>query len=250
MWRWATLLLALSATAAGQSDAPDDWDMCRNGLFPTEPPFAHARVTGPGRLRFLGDMDGCPDKGRACATGPYVIEGDEVLTSKVHGAYTCAFYPSKRGGTAGWVETARLNPLPVEPEPEAEDWIGKWSSEGNPEINIRLLDGKFEVGGESYWPSPDPPIEQRPGGPNMGFIKGPLRIEGHRAQYANDYCEIEFTLIGDFLFAGDNRQCGGMNVSFSSVYRRISLEPDECDAIDYIDGPPRCSASGELLESP
>ena len=30
------------------------------------------------------------------------------------------------------------------------------------------------------------------------------------------------TLLGDLLIAGDNRQCGGMNVSFSAVYRRVT----------------------------
>lgn len=239
MRRLAVLVLALSTSATAQPDDAD-WDFCRNGLFPTEPPFSHARVSGPGRLHFLDDMDGCPDEGARCASGPYVIEGDGVLTSKVHGAYTCAFYPSDGGGTAGWVETTRLRPLPVETEPANDAWIGKWSSDGNPEVNIRLRDGALQIGGEAYWPSPNPPIEQRPGGPNMGHIQGPLRVSGNRASYDDDYCRIDLMLVGDLLIAGDNNRCGGMNVSFSSVYKRVSKAPDACDALDYIEDSPQC----------
>ena len=234
MKRLAFLVLALSTAAAAQSDG-NEWDLCRNGLFPSEPPFSHAQVKGQGRLRFLSDMDGCPDSRTNCASGPYVIAGDRVLTSKVHGAYTCAFFPSRGGGTAGWVETARLRPLPIDPEPADAAWIGKWSSEGNPEVNIRPRGEGLEIGGEAYWPSPDPPIEERPGGPNVGYIQGALRVSGNNAEYDDDSCRIEFTLVGDLLVAGDNQTCGGMNVSFSSIYKRISRRPDDRDALDEIE---------------
>jgi hypothetical protein len=223
--RWlAVLLLASAATASAQP--VEEWDFGRNGLFPEEPPFAHAEVAGQGRLRFLEDMDGCPDKGAACPARGYVIPGDKVLTSKVHGAYTCAFYPSRGGGTAGWVETARLRPLPVEPAPRAEAWIGQWSSEGNPVVTIRRSGEELGIDGEAYWPSPNPPVEERPGGPNIGSIGGAFRVTGSRAEYdEGDGCQVSFTLVGDLLIAGDNHRCGGMNVSFSGVYKRTSRRP-------------------------
>lgn len=223
--RWlAVLLLASGATAS--AEPAEDWDFCRNGLFPEEPPFAHAQVTGQGQLRFLEDMDGCLDKGATCPARGYVIPGDRVLTSKVHGAYTCAFYPGRGGGTAGWVETARLRPLPVERAPRAEAWVGQWSTEGDNGVTIHRRGEAFEIDGEAYWPSANPPIEERPGGPNIGSIGGMLRVEGNRAEYdEGEGCQVSFTLIGELLIAGDNHQCGGMNVSFSGVYKRTGRRP-------------------------
>lgn len=219
-WPAAFLLAFAFAAPAAAQDFDEDY-FCRNGLFPMEPPFAQARVNGSERLRFLEDMEGCPGKGtQACATRAYVVPGDTVLVSTLHGAFACAFYPSKGGGTAGWVEAARLDPLTIDDAPPPQAWAGRWSSQGNPEVTISLAGDVLAIEGEAYWPSPDPPIEERPGGPNMGFIGGALQVLGNRAVYDDDWCRIEFTLLGETLIAGDNLRCGGMNVTFSAVYAR------------------------------
>ena len=55
-----------------------------------------------------------------------------------------------------------------------------------------------------------------------GLRGGPLAISGHRATYADDnLCELELTLLPDFLLIADNHKCGGVNVTFSGVYRRV-----------------------------
>lgn len=219
-WPAAFLLAFAFATPAAAQDFGED-HFCRNGLFPMEPPFAQARVVGEGRLHFLEDMEGCPGKGvQACATKAYVIPGDVLLVSNLHGPFVCAFYPSPGGGTASWVETARLEPVAVDDMPPPSAWAGTWSSEGNPELTIQALPDGLAIEGEAYWPSPDPPIEERPGGPNMGFIGGALHVLGNRALYEEDSCRIEFTLLGETLIAGDNLRCGGMNVTFSAIYAR------------------------------
>ncbi len=33
-------------------------------------------------------------------------------------------------------------------------------------------------------------------------------------------CRVTLTLLPPFLLAGDNMNCGGMNVSFTGVYRK------------------------------
>jgi hypothetical protein len=35
-----------------------------------------------------------------------------------------------------------------------------------------------------------------------------------------DECRVVLTLLPPFLLAADNMKCGGMNVSFSGVYRK------------------------------
>ena len=213
------LPLALGLLAATPAFAQDD-TLCRNGLFPTEPPFAVADVTGKGRLWFHDDADGCPDTGEAaCRARAYVLPGDAVVIGKAQGPYTCAFYPSRGGGTAGWVETARLLPRDTEPEPSAAAWSGTWTSEGNPEVTLREDDGILMARGKAWWPGPVPTRAYPT--VHVGEIDGPLHVTGNRATYADeDLCEIVFTLLGDRLVSADNNRCGGANVSFSGVLRR------------------------------
>jgi hypothetical protein len=36
----------------------------------------------------------------------------------------------------------------------------------------------------------------------------------------DDICKITLRLVGDFLVADDNGDCGGVNVTFDGVYRK------------------------------
>lgn len=208
------LLLALGITAAhAQDDA-----MCRNGLFPSEPPFALARIGGSERAFFEDDMHGCPWRGSGCRTRSYVVPGDVVIINRTREGYVCAFYPSKGGGTAGWIASRRVELLPNPTSPPLAKWQGDWS-DGASDIVMRLDGGTLRVTGESYWPGPEPG-EMYPS-IHIGELDGTIEPVGQRAHYEDDnLCEVDFTLLGKYLIAGDNRQCGGVNVSFSGVYRR------------------------------
>ena len=37
---------------------------------------------------------------------------------------------------------------------------------------------------------------------------------------ADDICKMTLRLVGEYLIADDNGECGGMNVTFDGVYRR------------------------------
>ena len=209
----AAALVALPVAAQAQDDGT-----CRNGSFPTNNTiFGLAKVAGSARLAFLSDMDGCPNASARCRTRSYVVTGDTVLTGRTRGPFICAFFPNKGGGTAGWVETARLARTPVSARPPAAAWTGRWSAEGNPALRIALTGGRLLVQGEAYWPSAD---TDRPGGSHTGEVSGPLTISGNVAR--EPQCNIRFTLLGDLLVGSDpDMQCGGANVSFSEVYRRV-----------------------------
>lgn len=211
------LLFAVSSPAAA---AIDD-GFCRNGIFGVEnPSVGLAVIAGKGRAHFLEDMNGCPNGESRCRQNSYVIPGDTVITGRSQGRYVCVFFPNKRGGGAGWMESVRLRPLPVSQNPPIREWVGQWSDLGNPEVRFYVRRRKLMVEGDSYWPSPNPPLSERPGGPNVGNISEPVRVTGNRA-HATD-CNISFTLLGNWLVAADpDMQCGGMNVSFTGVYRRI-----------------------------
>jgi len=209
-----SILVTATAAQAAEYDAT-----CRNGLFPADPPFALAEVRGEERAYFRGDMNGCPWTRGACSSPSYVVSGDTVIISRIRKGYACAFYPGKGGGTAGWVPTRQLSLLFVDTHPNIESWTGAWSSLGNPAINIRQEFGRLRVSGEAFWPG-RPESTDWPS-IHVGEIAGSISVAGQRGDYRDDNdCKIRFTLLNDYLIAGDNRQCGGANVSFSGVYRR------------------------------
>ncbi|MBC9031104.1 hypothetical protein IAG41_01740 [Sphingomonas sp. JC676] len=73
--------------------------------------------------------------------------------------------------------------------------------------------------GEAYWPQPEPAKDLPPR--HSGEIDGKLTLLGNRARHDQDYCKIDLALIGDILIASDNDMCGGTNVRFNGVYRRV-----------------------------
>ncbi|MGE8259888.1 MAG: hypothetical protein ACN6RJ_10740 [Stenotrophomonas sp.] len=213
------LLATLSPLAAAASDLADGGSY-RNGLFPSaQSGFALARVVGTQRLYLLGDMDGCPAKGEpACRQRSYVVSGDTVVTSRDLGAYRCAFYPNKVGGSAGWVDRSKLQPLPVA-TPSLQDWVGDWK-DGDNGLRISVRGGQLHVEGDAYWPSANPTPEQRPYGPNMGQVEAQATPRGSQVDFVEDSCTVHAQVLGDVLVVSDNSECGGMNVRFDGVYRR------------------------------
>lgn len=214
--RVVPLLALLAAPGIAPASAAAD-DFCRNGLFPKEPPFALARITDE-RAFFHDDIDGCPQAGD-CRSRSYVIEDDVVLTGRTSGGFTCAFYPGANGGTAGWIETERLALIEHESNPALARWIGTWSVGDNPEVRFRVEGSVLHVAGEAFWPGHPDTTDWI--SIHVGEIAGAVSRNGLVGRYEDDnLCEIDFTLIGDYLVAGDNGNCGGANVSFSGVYRK------------------------------
>lgn len=216
-------LLALAAPALCLGAAPpEDFDpMCRNGLFASDPPFALATINRiKQRAVFQDDAQGCPWEGNKCATKAYVVPGDTVIISRVRKGFACAFYPSSGGGTAGWLATRQINLTRVDTRPDPARWLGEWSSEGNPTVRFTSTLNRVHVTGKAYWPGPEGTHDYHT--VHEGEIDGPVEITGHTGHYGEDenLCEVSFTLLGDYLLAGDNANCGGANVRFSGVYRR------------------------------
>ncbi len=217
--RLLLLLVTLSPMTAFATDMADDGS-CRNGSFPSEQSnFALAKVAGVSRLYFLDDMDGCPARGEpACRQHSYVVSGDTVVTGRDRGPFRCAFFPNKEGGSAGWVDSSRLQPLPVTP-PSLKLWVGDWH-DGDDGLKIRLHGRQLQVEGEAYWPSANPTPQERPGGPNLGGVEAVAAPHGDQVDFIEDSCKVHAQILGDVLVVSDNSECGGMNVRFDGVYRR------------------------------
>lgn len=225
MNRLALLVVLLGAwLLGGNAKAAEDDGFCRNGGFPSEQStFAQGKVIGSGRLDLLTDMNGCPSSTQKCNGFGYVLPGDVVVTGRTKGDYICAFYPNRSGGSAGWVEKARLTPVPFDARPALKDWAGRWK-DGDNELRFSLAHGQLHVKGDAYWPSANPSPQDAPGGPNIGSVDADAQPDGNKVQFSEgkdaDSCKVTATLLGTRLVVDDNGNCGGMNVRFSGVYQR------------------------------
>jgi hypothetical protein len=214
------LLLAFALPLAAQ--AAEDDGTCRNGLFTVDNPSPGlAMIRGKERAHFFEDMDGCPEAGARCRRKSYLIAGDKLVTGRSKGAWTCVFYPGGGGGSAGWMESNRLAAVPVNPAPPLSSWLGDWESDGARFVTFTRKSTGLAVKGTAFWPTRNPSPRDRPGGPNIGEIDGTARPQGNRLH--EESCDVRFVLLGDWLVASDpTRDCDGMNVTFSGVYKRAA----------------------------
>ena len=213
-------LIALCGPSLALASELADDGSCRNGAFPSQQSdFAVAKVVGTPRLYLLRDLEGCPEKGEAaCRQRSYVVSGDTVVTGRDLGPYRCAFFPNKVGGSAGWVDRSKLQPVP-QVTPTLQGWAGDWK-DGDNGLQIRVRGSQLQVEGDAYWPSANPSLEERPGGPHIGAVNASATPRGSQVDFVEDTCSVHAQLLGDMLVVSDNSECGGMNVRFDGVYRR------------------------------
>jgi hypothetical protein len=225
--RRALLLTAALCCAAGGAAAqaeggnPANW--CRNGAFTRDAEgFKTARVTGRkgARLYFYGDEEGCPGPSAGCRQKAYVVTGDEVVVSRAFGDWLCAWYQPARGPeTVGWLSAASLAVAePPAANPPLSAWLGAW---GFYDSELRLTRatkaGALRVEGEATW------VGANPGNVHVGEVSeeaapaGAVLSVGGSDEYD---CRLTLRLVGPYLLASDNKQCGGANVTFDGVYRR------------------------------
>ncbi|HZI19135.1 MAG TPA: hypothetical protein VEY09_11115 [Pyrinomonadaceae bacterium] len=212
------LLAACSAEARAQSDAnPDNW--CRNGLFTREEGelrLARVSTEPAGRVHFWGDDDDCPDGPAArCRLKSYLVAGDEMIVSRRRGGFVCAWFQPRRGGeTVGWLPADRLLIGENAPEPPPAAWAGHWKFyDSFIEIKRGRRAGELVVEGQAYWKGLGDNV-------HVGEINSALTPRGGRAIVEDDTCRVSLRLVGPYLVVNDNKQCGGVNVTFDGVYRK------------------------------
>ncbi len=183
-------------------------------------------VPGPKRYFHAGDArEGCPAPTAACRRRGYVVAGDRLVAWETHGRLTRVTYlaPGSTRSSEGWLETSALRRVTLA-APKASDWIGGWSGwESEIDIALGAKPGTFHLGGNATWGAHDPERVKR-GGVNYGMFGADLpEPTGSSLAFADSEepaCRIALRLLGPYLIARDNGQCGGMNVTFSGIYRK------------------------------
>ena len=213
-----TCVCAEQAAQAQNVDGnPPNW--CRNGLFPSEgAEFKLAQVTGikGARIHFFSDDDGCPNDKAKCIMRSYLIPGDRVLISKRYGPWICSWYQPRKGSeTVGWLPAESLVISPEkDARPAFERWIGLWKYYDQ-SLNIRRdrKEGFLRVEGDALWRGLGDNV-------HVGSVEDSAQPQGSELILVEGECRVSLRLVGDYILASDNAQCGGANVRFNGVYQR------------------------------
>ena len=201
-------------------------------------------IVKPGdRARFVkgGEQAGCPNASAACATRAFVVGGDPIVVSATAGEYACATFTGpwpKAVSTSGFLPRAQLGAPPPGTQINASSaWAGTWQSGDEQTITIRPKpDGRIAIEGDATWGGHDPDRVKR-GAVNAGTISAEVSIADGVAAFTMDgdgatkpfdfklpddslVCRVKLWRLGPYLVAADNLGCGGMNVTFTGVYRK------------------------------
>ena len=154
-----------------------------------------------------------------CGTGkclPMALKpGDPVVIGRQEIGWTCGYLVARKGSAQGWIQTASLREIPADPNPPLSAWIGEWIQDEN-HMTIRESNGKMAIDGEAYW------VDERHFG-RSGEISGEVTPAGNRLRYSEYGCVVDIALIGKYLLLNDNNMCGGVNVRFWGIWKRLAI---------------------------
>jgi hypothetical protein len=214
------LLLLLAMPVFAQLDGnPANW--CRQGFFPQESEtYRIAHVTGTAKQKayfYNDDRDDCPG-GKGCASKSYVIAGDELIVSRNYGNWACSWYaPVKGAPTVGWIATDRLEFAAA--DGPAASWTGRWKYYDDSIDITRGARGALIVKGKAFWHGLGDNIHFGDLDHKATPAGNVLKLgEDEREEYA---CKATLRRVGRYLIASDNMNCGGVNVTFTGVYRKV-----------------------------
>jgi hypothetical protein len=203
------------------SFAQEEFDVpansCRNGYFPQYGKYGIGIVKTPrgARTYIYNDDEGCPE-GKSCRSKEYLINGDEVITSRNYKGFTCVWYQPDRGHeTVGWVRTTSLE-LPLYLTGLYDYWDGEWEYAGNSlKVSKTSKTDTFDVSGNAFWKGIGDNI-------HIGEVNATGTVQEGAIMTLKEYpCEVTLKLlIGKYLIARDNLDCGGANVTFNGVYMK------------------------------
>lgn len=214
----AAFILASAAFSAAPRQPSAAAPACDERRFsPGDATLRPGRAIGARRVHayFEGDRQECPQSPAACSGTASIMPGAALLLGKARTGYVCAIFADGPEARAGWIPRRQIAPapLPVDPAPSLAAWLGTWRQYDN-KIVLTRQGGRIAADGEAYWPGKN----IMPA--NEGAFSGSATPSGRRLHIAADPCRVDMTLAGDFLFAEDNRMCGGHNASFLGVFIR------------------------------
>lgn len=204
----------------------------------------------------------CPALTPACMARGYLVPGDIAVAAYTTGSFTIVEFVGPSGAiTDGAIESRLLERIQA-PKPSLQDWIGHWQDTDEQDIVISRTNDPSILGvvGHAMWGSHDP-RRVKIGGVNLGDFGAYVKPVGEWGGFVADVgdtnepdyrlpsiekqrglntdwtryfpaeadnaesgrCRASFRLLGPYLLAYTPLYvCGGMNVTFTGVYRRVA----------------------------
>ena len=166
------------------------------------------------RPTFVPDQACTPAKVRAKLCASKVRPGTTGLLIQRYPSWACVLLPGKGkiATQAGWIPESRWS---EDPSPPTGFWVGIWQNE-YAKITVSSVQGHLHIVGNAIW--------QEPMGPHFGEFEVDATADGDLISLAAQpglaiTCELRLRRVGEYLFAQDNHECGGMNVTFDGLYR-------------------------------
>lgn len=218
--------LIMSVKPTPSADAAIKPYSCRNGFFPSAKEFYLAKVSR--KTHFYDDGKNCP-YAPICQTKSYLIKDDILLLNQKTKQWVCGWYSGPKHESVGWLraEDITITPIPIV---KLDQWVGKWKTYPELAGEINISKNQFPsltIKGEAFWYG----LEVSPG--HRVIHTGELfhkelipfgnRLTLKSGNESYD-CQAKFTLIPPFLIVSDNKKCGGANVTFDGVYKRVNLD--------------------------
>lgn len=201
------MFAALTATAVGAQE-PESLEGAR---------LLEVRSAGRQPL-YKSFGEGCPTLRRRCREQAYLLDGDLVVADgPPANGFIAVKFTNRRGRTTlGLLPMTAVVPVT---EHGPVDWTGVWRREEATVTVKPASAGQVQVEGLATWGGSDPE-RVRNGGVHTGEFGG--KFDGRRrdAALAEDECRVRLRLLGPYLLVTDNLGCGGVNVTFTGVYRR------------------------------
>ncbi|ARJ67425.1 hypothetical protein WV31_18015 [Magnetospirillum sp. ME-1] len=208
--RFATALLMIG----GFSNLALAEQRCESYFFEASPgdQFRSATVIGKesSRIYFHDRGEMCPAEG--CRRDTYLVPGDRLLTNQTNDDWVCVYFKDVgKAPVIGWLPKKQLNIVTPNPHPDLDAWLGNWANDRSRlHIGLGPKSGTVAVYGTAHWG--DGPA------PHTGSVEGTAMPLGNQIRIEDGACKINLSLVGEWLIAADNSRCGGLNVTFTSVY--------------------------------
>jgi hypothetical protein len=135
--------------------------------------------------------------------------GVPAIVYHVDGAWTCAGFQSG----PRWVRSAELRSVPPDTTPRPAAWVGRWMLPAGAATIWRGSGDTLRIEGRAWW------LGAR-GASHSGSIRALAVLSRNRVHFLDNMCELDLALVGEYVVAGDNERCGGMNVRFWGIWRR------------------------------
>lgn len=220
-----TLLCAALLFAVVDAPMANAFDTCGAYLFTKAAPsvFSPAIVKGASgdRAHFHNPGKSCREA--LCQEEAYLLPSDHVLASVKKDGWVCVHYSPGDKEFYGWMREDRIEFRQLRLSSERADWVGKWAITVN-DVHTGFIAVKagekpntLSIYGQAIWP----PASEAPA---TGGFEGTGTIKGNIVTVDDNPCKVRLFWIDGEIVASDNGKCGGMNVFFDGVYRRLSPE--------------------------